>query len=62
MPKNYMMDQFADGIDHFYADYRNRMVRVPDIAKEVEKQLGGASVKEVERDLERARKISSSPR
>lgn len=60
IPANYTMGQFVAGIDHFYADYRNRLIPVDMIAEEVEKQINGATDAEIQADLELDRKAAQS--
>jgi hypothetical protein len=60
VPADYTMGQFISGIDHFYADYRNRLIPVYMIAEEVEKQLNGATDAQIESDLELDRKSAQS--
>ncbi|HEV2418533.1 MAG TPA: hypothetical protein VGX94_12075 [Terriglobia bacterium] len=58
IPNDYTYGQLKDGIDKLYADYRNRLIIVDNIAEEVEKQINGASDQQIETDLEEDRKIA----
>lgn len=58
IPDNYTYGQFVDGMDKLYADYRNRLIPVFQIAEEVEQQINGASDQQIETDLEGYRKIA----
>jgi hypothetical protein len=56
---NITNDQVVDGLDRFYADYRNRRIRVADAVWLVLNEIAGTSQKEMDQMIESWRKNSA---